>query len=208
MGGKDAVQYSMRALPKFSSKELAAELARKGIHLLIALVPALSAMNRSNTALLLMGGILFYTWAESMRFLGLSMPLISRITAALIREREEGHFALGPVTLGLGALLSLLSFPPQVCAAAVYALAFGDSASSLVGKFLGRLRPSFMAGKSLEGSLACFAVSALAGFFVFHDSKIALAVGMATMLVDTLPFEDFDNLLLPLAAGFAVSIFQ
>ena len=188
------------------SGEFKAELSRKIIHILIALVPALAALDYSNTALLLMGGVLFYTCAESLRFLGFSTPLVSSITASVLREREQGHFALAPVTLGLGALLALLLFPPQVARVAIYALAFGDSAASLVGKFLGRLRPGFLSGKSIEGALACFAASALAGFMVFHDWKIAAAAGAAAMLVDTLPFEDFDNLLLPLAAGLGVMI--
>ena len=184
------------------------ELIRKGIHILIALVPELAALNRSHTALLLMVGVLFYAWVESLRFVGFSPPLFSSVTKAVLREREQGRFALGPVTLGLGALLSLLLFPPQAAAAAVYALAFGDSAATLAGKFLGRIRPAFMAGKSLEGSLACFIATTLAGFLVFQDWKTALAIGVASMLAEALPFGDFDNLLLPLAAGLAALAFQ
>ena len=182
---------------------LKAELARKGLHLLIAFVPALAALNLSNTVLLLMVGILFYTCVESLRFLGFPVPLISPVTKALSREREMERFVLGPVTLGLGAILALLVFPPKAAAAAIYALAFGDSASSLVGRFLGRIRPAFMAGKSLEGSLACFIAATLGGLLVFHDLKSAALIGLASILVDALPIEDFDNLLFPLAAGLA-----
>ena len=186
-----------------TTAELKPEFARKGIHLLIALVPTLAALNRSNTALLLMAGTLFYACAESMRFLGFSPPFIASVTEALLRKREEGRFAIAPVTLGLGALLALLLFPPPAAAVAIYALAFGDSASCLVGKFLGRLRPAFMTGKSLEGSLACFAASAISAFAVLQDWKPALAVGTVSLFVDVLPLEDFDNILLPLAAGMA-----
>jgi dolichol kinase len=184
------------------------ELIRKGIHILIALVPGFAALNRSHTALLLMGGVLFYSWADGLRFVGFSPPLISSVTRAVLRKREQRCFALGPVTLGLGALLALLLFPPRVAAVAVYALAFGDSAATLAGRFLGRIRPAFMAGKSLEGSLACFAASALAAFLVFRDWRIALAAGLASMLAEALPFGDFDNLLVPLAAGLAVFLFK
>ena len=188
-------------------KGLGTELARKSMHMLIAAVPSLAAINFSNTALLLMGGILFYTWAESMRFLGFSLPVISPVTAAVLRKREQGRFALGPVTLGLGSLLSLLIFPSDVAAAAIYALAFGDSAAGVAGRFLGRFRPAFLAGKSLEGSLACFSVASLAGFMVFHEWKIAIAVGFGSMLADALPIKDFDNLLLPLTAGLCALAF-
>ena len=190
--------------------ELKAEIGRKAIHLLIALVPTIAALidktGPSNTALLLMAGVLIYTGAESMRFLGFSLPLISSVTSVVLRRREQGRFALAPVTLGLGALLALILFPPQAAATAIYALAFGDSAASLIGKGLGRIRPAFLSGKSIEGCLACFAASALAAFLVFHDWKIAAAVGAASMVVDSLPFHEFDNLLLPLTAGLAAVV--
>jgi len=188
-----------------------AELGRKAIHLLIALVPTLTAMEcmgRSNTALLLMGGILLYTAAESLRFLGFAPPLISAITSAVEREKEKGNFILGPVTLGLGALLTIVLFPPVIARAAIYALAFGDSAASLAGKCFGRIRPAFLSGKSLEGCMACFTAAALAAYLIFHDWKIAAATGTAAMIVDILPFEDFDNLLLPLAAGFVILLIK
>ena len=193
---------------KSIKEELKAELARKGIHVLIAVVPGLASLSLSNTALLLMVGTLFYTLAESMRFLGFSLPMISPLTEAVLRKREQGHFALAPVTLGLGALLALLLFPAPVAAAAIYALAFGDSASSLVGKSLGRMRPAFLKGKSLEGSLACVITSFFAAFFVFREWKTALAVGLASLLIDALPLREYDNLFLPLAAGLAALIFQ
>ena len=184
------------------------ELGRKALHLLIAAVPSLAALNRSHTALLLMAGILIYTCAESLRFLGFSLWFVSSVTAAVSREREQGHFVLGPVTLGLGALLALLIFPPAVAALAVYVLAFADSASTVVGKFLGRLRPAFLSGKSVEGILACFVAAALTGFLIFRDWRIAAAVGLASLIVDIFPAKDFDNLLLPLAAGFTALVFK
>ena len=184
------------------------ELVRKSIHLLIALVPVFAAIDRSHTALLLMGGLLFYTCAESLRFVGFSPPFISSVTRTVLRKREHERFALGPVTLGLGALLALCLFPPRVAAFAVYALAFGDSAATLVGRYLGRIRPAILRGKSLEGSLACFITAALAGFLVFGNWRTALIAGLASMLAEAFSFGDFDNLLLPLAAGLAALLLQ
>ena len=192
---------------RFPDSGLKTELIRKAIHILIALVPLLASLNRSHTSLLLMGGMLIYGWAESMRFLGFSMPVISSVTSTVLRKREQERFALAPITLGLGALLSITLFPPNVAAAAIYALAFGDSAASLVGKFLGHFRPAFMKGKSVEGSLACLAAAAFAGFAVFHNWKIAVAIGLASMIVDALPSEDFDNILIPMAAGLVTLVF-
>jgi len=194
----------IKPFTSFTGRELKTEFVRKALHLLIALVPSLVALDRSCTALLLMGGVLFYTLMESLRFLGFSPPIVSAATVVASRKREQEKFVLGPVTLGLGALLTLLLFPPQAAAAAIYALAFGDTASSLIGKFLGRFRPPFLNGKSIEGSLACLAVSTLTAFLVFREWEAALAAGIAATVFDALPLGDFDNILIPLAAGLMV----
>ena len=179
------------------------EFARKSLHLLIALVPVLAGLNLSYTALLLMVGMLIFCSAESMRFLGFSPPIVSSITRYVIRKREYGHFALGPITLGLGALLTLLLFPPMAAALAIYVLAFADCAATLVGKGFGRHRPGFMRGKSIEGTLAGFTVAAFIGFILFQDLRITLAAAAISVLVDLFPLGDFDNLILPLAVGMA-----
>jgi len=190
----------------FTARELKSELLRKLLHALIALVPFLAAMDRSFTALLLMCGTLFYSCMEGLRFLGFSPPFISAVTSATSRKQEHEAFVLGPVTLGLGALLALLLFSPKPAAIAVYVLAFGDSISSLVGRFLGHLRPSFLTGKSIEGSLTCFVVSTALAFLVFGAWETAVVIGLATMLIDALSIGDFDNILIPLAAGLAAQI--
>ena len=184
-----------------------AELIRKAIHLLIALVPPIAAVYRSHAAMLLMIGTLVYLWAESMRYLGFSPPFFSSITSAVLRRKEEGRFALAPVTLGLGALLALLLFPPPLAAAAIFVLAFGDSAGTIIGKFLGRIRPAILAGKSIEGSLACFSASFLTVFIIFGDWKISLAAAGAALLVDLFPLGDLDNIIMPLAVGLCLSLF-
>ena len=183
------------------------ELLRKAIHILIALVPFLASCDLSGTALLLMAGILFYTCAESMRFLGFFPPVISSITAIVLRRREQGRFALAPVTLGIGAFLTIILFPPQIAAACVYILAFGDSAGTIIGKFIGRFRPAFLAGKSIEGSIACLLVSFTAVYIIFNDWKVSLAAGFAALITDILPLGDFDNIVMPLFSGLSISLF-
>lgn len=184
------------------------ELIRKGIHISIALAPWLASMNRSHTALFLMAGVFFYTCFEFLRFVGFSPPFVSSVTRKVLRarEREQARFEVGPITLGLGALFAIILFSPPVATAAIYALAFGDSAAILVGKFLGRIRPAFLRGKSIEGSLACFVVTTVTCFLVLPDWRIAVVTGFTAMLVETFSIRNVDNLLLPLAAGCAASL--
>jgi dolichol kinase len=117
------------------------------------------------------------------------------------RSKDIGHFVMGPVTLGLGALLALLLYPSPVASIAIYALAFGDGFASLVGKFFGSLRPSFLYGKSIEGSLACFSAVLISAYAVSGNMRIAFAAAFTAMIVEAMPLEDYDNLALPVTVG-------
>jgi dolichol kinase len=186
--------------------EFRSEILRKSIHFLIGLSPALAALNYPATVLLLVAGVLGYTRMESLRLAGIRIPLVSGLTDLASRPRDRGRFVLGPVTLGLGALLALVMYPSPAASIAIYALAFGDGFASLVGKLLGRVRPSFLRGKSLEGSLACFTAVLISAYQVSRDYRVALTAAFTAMVTEALPLEDYDNLVLPLVVGLAVSI--
>jgi dolichol kinase len=143
---------------------------------------------------------------ESLRLEGVKAPFISSLTAMASRSRDLGHFVMGPVTLGLGSLLALLLYPSPAAAIAIYALAFGDGFASLIGKIFGRMRPAFLCGKSVEGSLACFTAVYIAAWQVSRNFTISLAAALTAMVVEALPLEDYDNLAIPLTVGLAVQL--
>jgi dolichol kinase len=184
--------------------ELKTEIVRKSIHFLIALSPFMAAINRPATVLFLMAGTLGYTLMEYLRFCGVKIPVISSLTSMASRSRDMGHFVMGPVTLGLGALLALLLYPSPVASIAIYALAFGDGFASLVGKFFGRWRPAILCGKSVEGSLACFTAVFISAYAVSHNVNIALIASFTATVVEALPIEDYDNLAIPVTVGLVV----
>jgi len=103
--------------------EAKTELVRKSIHFLIALSPGMAAINYPLTVLALMAGILGYTVMEQLRLAGVEVPLVSSLTSMASRPRDMGNFVLGPVTLGMGALLALLLFPSPAACIGIYALA-------------------------------------------------------------------------------------
>lgn len=183
-------------------RELRTELIRKSIHLLIAFVPSMATIfGTIPTVAVLALGILSYTGAEYLRFKGRRVPIISRLTELASRERDKHHFVLGPVTLGIGAMLALMLYPNPAAAIAVYALAFGDGLASLVGKAVGKIRLPFTGGKSLEGSLGCFLAVFLPSYIILgHAGQALLIAGFAT-LVEALPTRDFDNIVLPSFVG-------
>ncbi|MCL2764002.1 MAG: phosphatidate cytidylyltransferase [Treponema sp.] len=184
--------------------ELRSELLRKTIHFLIALAPSMAAINKTATIAVLMIGTLGYTLMEYLRLSGVKVPVISSITRMASRPRDFDHFVMGPVTLGLGALLALLLYPSVAAAIAIYALAFGDGIASLAGKFFGKWRPAFLSGKSVEGSLACFAVVLIGAYAVSGSMSIAFIAAFTAMVVEALPLEDYDNLAIPVTVGLVV----
>jgi len=184
--------------------EFKTEIVRKAIHFLIALAPSMAAVNRPLTVLFLMFGTLGYTFMEYLRLSGVNIPVFSSLTSMASRSRDIGRFVMGPVTLGLGALIALLLYPSPVASIAIYALAFGDGFASLVGKFFGKWRPAFLYGKSVEGSLACFTATLFSAYAVSGNMRIALTAAFTAMIVEAMPMGDYDNLVLPVTVGMAV----
>ena len=186
--------------------ELKTEIVRKAIHFLIALTPSMAAIDRPLTVLFLMAGTLGYTFMEYLRLSGVKIPVFSPLSRMASRPRDTGRFVMGPVTLGLGALIALLLYPSPVASIAIYALAFGDGFASLAGKFFGKWRPAFLYGKSVEGSLACFTAALISAYAVSGSMRIALTAAFTAMVVEALPIGDYDNLLLPVTVGMAVQL--
>jgi len=184
--------------------ELKTEILRKIIHFLIALSPSMAAIDRPATVLILIAGTLGYTFMEYLRLSGVKVPVVSSITSMASRSRDAGHFVMGPVTLGFGALLALLLYPSPVAAISIYALAFGDGFASLVGKFFGKWRPEILRGKSVEGSMACFAAVLLSAYAVSGSMYIAFTAAFTATIVEALPLEDYDNIALPVTVGLIV----
>jgi dolichol kinase len=200
--------YDMaRSTPELRAlNEVKTEIVRKSIHFFIALSPSMAAINRPFTVLFLMIGTLTYTYMETLRLAGVKVPLISSLTSMASRSRDMGHFVLGPVTLGLGALLALLLYPSPAASIAIYALAFGDGFASLAGKLFGQIRPSFLYGKSLEGSLACFAAVFISAWQVSRSFHISLVAALTATAVESLPLKDYDNFAIPMVVGLAVQL--
>lgn len=184
--------------------ELKTEIIRKAIHFFIAAVPSLAAINKAATVGILMAGTLGYTIMEYLRLSGVKVPVISSLTSVASRPRDRGRFVMGPVTLGLGALIALLLYPSPAAAIAIYALAFGDGIASLVGKFFGKTRPAFLFGKSVEGSLACFSAVLASAYAVSGSMRVAFTAAFTAMVVEALPLEDYDNMLIPVTVGLAI----
>jgi len=202
----EQASFTRRVPGKATREEISIELTRKSIHLLIAFVPLLVSLSKSLALALLAGGTIAYIVFESLRMNGIHTPIVSALTVKAARLRDDGNFVMGPVTLGLGALLSILLFRPVPASIAIYVLAFGDGFSSLVGKTIGKIRIPHTQGKSLEGSLMCFSLSMLSAFAVSGKAGSSFIIAAVSTFVEAMPTKDWDNIILPLAAGITATV--
>jgi phytol kinase len=177
------------------------EIVRKALHLLIAFVPALAALSVPFTLALLAFGTLIYALAETSRRNGHPVILVSRLTLIASRTADRNRFVLGPITLGLGAMVSLMLYPEPAASIAIYALAFGDGFASLVGRLVPGPRIPFVRSKSVMGSLACFTAVFVASLPLVRTPAEAALVAFTATALEAVPSGDFDNLLVPVGTG-------
>ncbi|QTQ15731.1 diacylglycerol/polyprenol kinase family protein [Treponema parvum] len=181
--------------------DLKKEVFRKSIHICAGFVPFFLAKAYVLTIVFLCLSLTLYLIFESMRIRGCEIPLVSAITAAAARKRDENKFVLGPVTLVLGIIACALLWERVPAAVGIYALAFGDGLASLVGKLMGSIKIPFTRGKTVAGSLACFIAIFCSTFLVLRSVKVAFFIAVFGMLIEILPLKNLDNLVIPVVLG-------
>ena len=183
------------------SRTILKELFRKSIHLCSSIVPLFFSMYYWYTVYGLLLIVTFYYFCEIARLEGHPVPLVSVITETASRQRDECKFVLGPVTLVLGIVFAALVLPLSCAKIGIFALAFGDGLASLAGKLFGRLKILHTGGKTLEGSLTCFAAVFISTYIVTGLSIVSLIIALVAMLIEVLPLGDWDNMIIPVCTG-------
>lgn len=182
------------------------EFFRKVIHLCSALIPLFSKYFYTATIIALFIITLLYIICEFFRLKGIKIPVISRVTSFAARERDKDKFVLGPVTLSIGIIITLLMFNHINASIGIFALAFGDGFASLIGKCFGKKKLYFVKDKTIEGSVSCFISVFISTFFVTDNLLKSIAVGTVAFLSEALPLKDFDNVLIPIVCAFCSKI--
>lgn len=191
------------------------ELFRKSIHICSATIPFFLSKAHTPVIILLTLCLLFYTIAEFIRLSGKTVFLISDITEAAARKRDENKFVLGPVTLCIGIILTALLYDPLPATIGIYALAFGDGLASLAGKLFGRVQIPLTQGKTVAGCITCFTAIFISCFTACMVSQtpmytnatlLALFTAGLGMFIEALPLKDADNIMIPVILGFTSTI--
>jgi dolichol kinase len=177
---------------------------RKGWHILGLAVPALYyfGLLSKQWALILIGAAaITVVTLEIFRYTNRTFATVfTRAFRRIMRTEEYGTFN-ATIPYLISSFLVLLVFPRVIAWVALAFLSFGDTAAELVGRPAGRVH--IAEGKTLEGTLACFSVCFLVGWY-FLGWQLALVGAAAAALAELVSGGLADNFTVPLAAGAAV----
>ena len=121
---------------------------------------------------------------------------------SLERERSEKNY-IGAVIFFIASGVSLLIFPQKIAFISITVLAFGDSFSTIVGIHLGKHVTRINPPKTYEGTFGGLLASFLA-CLIFTNPLVALVSSSIGMLVEVLPIQINDNILIPITVGFSL----
>ena len=129
---------------------------------------------------------------------GKGLPVFGTLTQFLKRDEE---LDLGPPLLGLGILFSLLFFKSSIATCAILQVCMADTMACLSGKYFDKAKVFYSPKKSYLGCGVFFITSFLIQipFVGIIPSLILAFVGM---LLESLPFGSWDNLIIPVGVSF------
>jgi undecaprenyl-diphosphatase len=134
------------------------------------------------------------------------LPLIYEILRFFERPKDLKIFpGKGSFFLVLGSLLALQLFERDIALAAIAIMAVGDSITTIIGTYFGKIKNPLNPTKHLEGTALAIGASTLAAFFFVSFDK-ALLASMVGMIFESLKIPYVgdildDNLIIPLVAG-------
>merc|ERR1711988_112491 len=196
------------------------EIQRKGFHIAGLLVPLVQLI------LLRLGftnsDCIAICWTitivgTSMDYLRLNSAFVARNwpLRSILREKEHRQLT-GGCYFSLGCTLAISISPPSVAMASILFLVLGDMTAAIIGvsfggDALGKLRLGREGKKSLEGSLAMFAVCFVIGSTIFFHVRLREYAVFWGALVATLtelhePLRLNDNLTIPVFASIAMQL--
>ena len=123
----------------------------------------------------------------------------------LLRAHEAKALS-GATWLVIALLVTALVFPRDIAIAAMAAVAVGDAAAAIVGRALTRHRGE---GKTLAGSVACFAASAFTARAIAHFAWPEAAIAGILAAIAERPRRPLDdNLRIALAVGCGILLWR
>lgn len=187
------------------------ELRRQIAHLIMGItIVLLLKYNILNipiiTAVIIFGGAI----SIISRFI--KVPLVYPILRFFERPKEMKLFpGKGAFFFALGTLAVLHLFEINIAMASIVIMAVGDSITTIVGTYFGKLKNPLNPEKHLEGTVIAIFASTIAAFYIvdFPHAFLASTISMAFESITSRKIDRVidDNLLIPLVAGTVMAIF-
>ena len=172
------------------------ELERKLIHFTSLSVPVLYWVTSQEVTLWFLGiGVAVGIFSEVARFKWAWFQSVYSFVGKYEREHEHKKIT-GATCFAVAAFVTVAVFSQEIAISSLLFFTLGDSAAALVGTRFGRHK---MFGKSAEGSLACFSVCSVVGWWLLGWVGI-LGAATATV-IELLPLFVDDNVWIPLVSG-------
>lgn len=188
------------------------EFRRQAMHLFYGLALVLLHMNGIiNNQILL--GIIIGGGAISLMVKKQKLSLIERFLRLFERDRHMEVFpGKGPLFFTIGSYLSLILFEPNIAYAGIMVLTFGDAFSNIIGRHFGKIKTKLNPDKCIEGNLAGILIAVPFAYYFFPHLWAVLAASTVGMFLEIpnirlFGFEIDDNLLIPIGAGFTLTLF-
>lgn len=157
------------------------------------------------TAVIIVGGLI----SIISRFI--KVPLVYPILRFFERPKEMKLFpGKGAFFFALGTLVVLHLYEINIAMASIVIMAVGDSITTIIGTYFGRLKNPLNQEKHLEGTVLAIFASTIAAFYIvdFHQAFLASTIGMAFESITSRKIDRIidDNLLIPLVAGAVMTV--
>lgn len=194
------------------------EFRRKTFHLVGLLIPGLyfygnktGILPRRRTAMILGSIFAVLFLIDFLRLISSSFAKVYYTYFGRIMRAKEANRINGTVMYVAGCTLTIIAFEPLVAVCAMLFLNLGDMVAAMVGMSMGRTK--IYGGKSLEGSLAMFAVCfAVAIITYLHAGMplveyIAVIGALSATLAELFPIMGIDdNFAIPLVSGLCMTL--
>lgn len=188
---------------------LKSELKRKAIHLASLSIPIAYYLSPQSWARTweraLLASVILSLAVEVFRLHNPQIRGIFRhFFGEIVRNHEEASL-LGSTYLLIAMLLTIHLFEKPVAVLALAFLVLGDTMAAIVGKSIGTHR--LLGGKTVEGSLGCFAMCfGLTLLMPGIPFYVGLVGALTATIFELLPIPLDDNFRIPLSAGFAMEL--
>lgn len=198
------------------SLNLKHEILRKSIHLTsLFTIPMMiiggryreSPGERYLTAAIIGAATLIYLIIEYGR-LRLNWHWIgTTIVKNTAREGEKDKLILAPIAMAIGVGFTILIYPNlPIVYSAIWAAAVGDAAAAIGGKILKNPKRVGYSHKSYMGATCCFITTFIGALICTRSILLSLVGATVATLIELLPLGTWDNTLIPLFVGGAMSL--